>query len=40
VPLAVSLGKRESCLNGSIEYEDFERIFWRSNNKVVSECKS
>jgi len=40
VPLAVSLDKCESSLNGSTEYEGFERIFWRSNNKVVSECKS
>jgi len=40
VPLAVSLGKCESCLNGGTEYEGFERIFWISNNEVVSECKS
>jgi len=40
VPLAVSLDKCESCSNGGTEYEGFERIFWRSNNKAVSECKS
>jgi len=40
VPLTVSLGKCESCLNGGTEYEGFKKIVWRSNNKVVSECKS
>ena len=40
VPLAVSLGKGESCLNGGTEYEGFERTSRSINNKFVSECKS
>ena len=40
MPLAVGLGKCESCLNGGTECDGFERISWSINNKVVSECKS
>ena len=40
MPLAVSLGKCESNLNGGTEWDGFKRISWRINNKVLSECKS